>query len=100
MRKKTSLLRKSTLSTHPTLKTRNYYKKKRLYHSRISEPRASQVALLVENLSASSGELRDVGSIPGSGRAPGGEQDPWRRALQTAPVFLAGESQRQRSLVS
>ena len=74
--------------------------KKRFYHSRTSEPRASQVALLVENLPANSGDLRDVGSIPGSGRTPGGEQDPWRRALQTAPVFLPEESHRQRSLVS
>ena len=34
--------------------------------------RASQVALVVKNLPASAGDLRDVGSIPGSGRSPGG----------------------------
>ena len=34
--------------------------------------RASQVALLVKNLPASAGHIRDVGSIPGSGRSPGG----------------------------
>ena len=34
--------------------------------------RASQVALVVENLPASAGDLRVYGSIPGSGRFPGG----------------------------
>ena len=33
---------------------------------------ASQVALLVKNLPANAGYARDVGSIPGSGRFPGG----------------------------
>ena len=33
---------------------------------------ASQVALLVKNLPANAGYARDVGSIPGSGRCPGG----------------------------
>ena len=35
-------------------------------------PRASQVALVVKNLSANAGDIRDEGSIPGSGRSPGG----------------------------
>ena len=35
----------------------------------------------------------DPGSIPGSGRSPGGGQD------NPTPVFLAGESHGQRSLV-
>ena len=34
--------------------------------------RASQVALTVKNLPANAGDLRDLGSIPGSGRSPGG----------------------------
>ena len=35
---------------------------------------ASQVALEVKNLSASAGDIiRDAGSVPGSGRSPGGE---------------------------
>ena len=34
--------------------------------------RASQMALLVENLPANVGDVRDVGSIPGLGRSPGG----------------------------
>ena len=33
---------------------------------------ASQVALLVKNPPANAGDIRDVGSIPGSGRSPGG----------------------------
>ena len=32
---------------------------------------ASQVALVVKNLPAHAGDLRDVGSIPGWGRSPG-----------------------------
>ena len=34
---------------------------------------ASQVALVVKNLPANAGDIRDVGSISGSGRSPGGE---------------------------
>ena len=34
---------------------------------------ASRVALVVKNLPANAGVLRDAGSIPGSGRSPGGE---------------------------
>ena len=33
---------------------------------------ASQVALAVKNPPASAGDIRDVGSIPGLGRSPGG----------------------------
>ena len=33
--------------------------------------RASQVALVVRNLPANAGDIRDAGSIPGSERAPG-----------------------------
>ena len=33
---------------------------------------ASQVALVVKTPPANTGDLRDVGSIPGSGRSPGG----------------------------
>ena len=34
--------------------------------------RASQVAVVVKNSSANSGDTRDLGLIPGSGRSPGG----------------------------
>ena len=33
---------------------------------------ASQVALVVRNLPANAGDVRDAGSIPGWGRSPGG----------------------------
>ena len=32
---------------------------------------ASPVALVVENMPAKAGDIRDMGSIPGSGRSPG-----------------------------
>ena len=34
---------------------------------------AFQVVLVVKNLFANTGNVRDTGSIPGSGRSPGGE---------------------------
>ena len=51
---------------------------------------ASQVALVVKNLPASAGDIRNTNSFPGSGRSPGGGND--------NPVFLPGESREQRSL--
>ena len=33
---------------------------------------ASKVALVVKNIPANAGNIRDVGLIPGSGRSPGG----------------------------
>ena len=36
------------------------------------EPWASQVAPAVKSLPANAGDFRDTGSIPGSGRSPGG----------------------------
>ena len=42
-------------------------------------PRASQVALVVKNLPAIVGDIRDTGSIPGSGRSPGeGNGSPYK----------------------
>ena len=53
---------------------------------------ASQVALVVKNLPAKAGDIREVGSIPGLGRSPGeGHGNP----LQ----YSYGESHGQRSLV-
>ena len=34
--------------------------------------RASQLALVVKSTPANAGDIRDEGSIPGSGRSPGG----------------------------
>ena len=59
----------------------------------ITPLRASQVALVVKKPPANAGDIRDTGSIPGSGRSPGG-------AWQCTPVFLPAESHGQRSLVS
>ena len=52
--------------------------------------RASQVVLVVENPPASAGDIRDAGSIPGSGRSPGGGHG------KPLPIFLPGEAHRQR----
>ena len=46
----------------------------------------SQVVLVVKNLPASAGDVRDSGIIP------------WRRKWQPTPVFLPGESHGQTSL--
>ena len=48
---------------------------------------------VVKNLLANAGDAGDKGSIPGSGRSPGGGQ--W----QPTPVFLSGKSHGQGSLV-
>ena len=45
---------------------------------------ASQVALVVKKPPANAGDVRDAGSIPGSGEIP------WRRKWQPTPVFLPG----------
>ena len=47
---------------------------------------------VVKNPPANAGDVRDVGSIPESGRCP------WRRAWQPTPVFLLGESHGERNL--
>ena len=39
----------------------------------LSDFPCSHVALVVKNLPANAGDLREVGSIPGSGRSPGEE---------------------------
>ena len=44
---------------------------------------ASQVALVVKNPPANTGDIRDVGSVPGSGRSPGGGHS------KTHPSILA-----------
>ena len=56
--------------------------------------RASQVALVVKNLSTNAGGVRDKGSIPGSGRSPrGGHGNPlqyscWRIPWKEKPGGL------------
>ena len=51
---------------------------------------ASQVVLVVKNLHANTGDVRDSCLIPGLGGSPGGGHG--------NPVFLPGESHGQRSL--
>ena len=57
---------------------------------------ASQVALVVKNLPASAGDIRDSGSIPGSGRSPGeGNGNPLQYSCLGNPMdrmSLAGYS--------
>ena len=53
----------------------------------------SQVAVVVKNLSANAGDIRDVGLIPGWGRSLD------RREWQPTPVFLPGGPHGQKSLV-
>ena len=48
---------------------------------------ASQVALLVKNPPAKAGDIRDVGSIPGSGRSPGeGHINPLQYSCLENPI--------------
>ena len=63
---------------------------------------ASQVVLMVKNLPASAGDVRDVGSVPGSGRCPGGGhgnplrysylEDPMDRGASRATVHRVTKS--------
>ena len=48
---------------------------------------------MIKNLPANAGDLGDLGSIPGSGRSPGGGK--WK----PTPVFLPGKFHGQRSLL-
>ena len=69
--------------------------------------RTSQVALVVENPPATAEDVRDAGSIPGSGRSSGGGhgnplqysclEDPMDRGAWQASVHKAAKSQTQLS---
>ena len=64
---------------------------------------ASQVALVIKNSLADAEDLRDMDSIPGSGRSPGGEhgsphqdsclEDPMDRGAWQATVHRIAKSQ-------
>ena len=48
---------------------------------------ASQTALVVKNLTANAGDIRDEGSIPGSGRSPGeGQGNPLQYSCPENPM--------------
>ena len=68
-----------------------------------TQSRASQVALVVKNPPASVGDRSDAGSIPGSGRPPGGGhgnplqysclENPMDRGAQQVVVHRVAQSQ-------
>ena len=55
--------------------------------------KAFQVVLVVKNPSTNARDVRDMGSIPRSGRFS------WRRTWLPTPVFFHGKSHGQRGLV-
>ena len=55
---------------------------------------ASQMVLVVKNPPANAGDLRDMGSTPGSGRSPRGGH------INPTSVFFHGESHGQRGLAT
>ena len=71
---------------------------------------ASHVALVVKNLPANAGDLRDVGSIPGLGISPGGVQgnpvpyscleNPTDRRIWQATIHSITQSQTRLNQVS
>jgi len=61
--------------------------------SQYETPESSLVVLMVKNLFANTGDIRDAGSTPGLGRFP------WRREWLPTLIFLPGEFHGQRSLV-
>ena len=71
---------------------------------------ASQVELVVNNPLASEGDIRDVGSIPGSGRSPGGGhsnphqysclENPMDRGVWRATVYEVTKSWTRLKLLS
>ena len=46
----------------------------------------SHVALVVKNLTANAGDVRDVGLIPGSGKVPGGYGNPRQHSYLENPL--------------
>ena len=56
---------------------------------------ASQVALVVKNPPVKAGDIRDVVSIPGSGRSPGGGHDnPLKCSSNKNLLYDSGNSNR------
>ena len=53
---------------------------------RYTQLRASYVALVLKNVSANAGDLRDAGSIPGSRRSEGGHGNPLQYSCLENPM--------------
>ena len=53
------------------LSSYNFFVNIKTYVHRCRGTRFSQVALVVKNLTANAGDIRDAGSVPGVGRSPG-----------------------------
>ena len=66
--------------------------KKKLDTDEYSKKKTIQVTLVVKNLLANAGDIRDAGSISGSERSPG------ERKWLTTPVFLPREPHGPRNL--
>ena len=76
-----------------------------IWEAGLVELEASQVALVVKNPPVNSGDIRDAGLIPGSGRSPGGRHDnplqysclenPMDRGAWQATVHRVTKSQTQ-----
>ena len=58
----------------------------------VPSDRASQVVLVVKNISANARDIKDASLDPWAGKIP------WRRAQLPTPLFLPGEFHGQRSL--
>ena len=71
----------------------------------IKNIKASEVVLVVKSMPANAGDIRDMGSVPGSGRFPGGGhgnplqysclENPMDRGAQQATVHRVAQSQTQ-----
>ena len=76
---------------------------KALYFKTSPKEKASQVTLVVKNLPSNAGDLRDVRSISGSGRSPGGGhgnplqysylENPMDKGAWQATVYEVAKSQ-------
>ena len=62
-----------------------------MFMAGVCNKRALQVALVVKNLPANAGDIRDLGSFRGL------ERFPWRRAWHPTLVFVSRKSHGQRT---
>ena len=113
----------TTVQTHKHYHLNTYQNSYSTIHTKTQIYKHTPQVLVVKNLPANAGDIRDTGSIPGSERSPGGGhgnplqysflENPigrgsWQatvhrvaqnRTWLATPVFFPGESHEQRSLV-